>query len=169
MVDSDVWITVALSRHIWFFPVDFIDLAENFRVHGCNFVCVTKVVQERVAFPAESDLDVGTRASRSVEEYGGPDSKRVGRVFPNLGFVGEIMSRDGGPLEDLCDLRCCDVFRLSRGVAVNTDRLVVFFPDFWNEERCEPSRERDTLPMGMWRMLPMTKQKAPMIPRCNFG
>ena len=97
-------------------------------MRGCNFVGVTKVVQERVAFPAESDLDVGTRASRSIDEYGGPDSKTVGRVFPNLGFVGEIMSSDGGPLEDVCDLRRCCLFRLPRGVAVDTDRLVVFLP-----------------------------------------
>ena len=144
VVDSDVWITVALSRHIWFFPVDFIDLAEDFRVRGCNFVCITKVVQERVAFPAESDLDVGTRASCSVEEYGGPDSKRVGRVFPNLGFVGEIMSSDGGPLEDLCDLRCCDVFRLSRGVAVDTDRLVVFFPQTFGAKKDASHRANGT-------------------------
>ena len=98
MVDYGIRITVALSWHVWFLPVDFIDLADNFLVCGCNFIGVAKVVQERVDFSAKSDLDVWTRASRSVEEYGGPESKRVGRVFTNLGFVGEIMSGDGGPL-----------------------------------------------------------------------
>ena len=30
VVYYDIRITVALSRHVWFLPVNFIDLAENF-------------------------------------------------------------------------------------------------------------------------------------------